>query len=103
MRWGRGCKTIKRKNTKQEKLHKLLIANPPKKKIVTECPLARKQRTSTLLTTQMHLHTMQIQKDGPNKRNTSIIKARQPIRGRSKPSIDKTSGHDSSIYCGIHL
>ena len=46
---------------------------------------------------------MQIHRDDRNKWNMSSIKARQPIRGRSKPSIDKNSEHDSGIYYGNHL
>ena len=35
-----------------------------------------------------------MRKDNHNKRNASGIKVRPPIRERSKPSIDKTLGHD---------
>ena len=96
-------KNIKRKDAKQGKLHKPPTANPPKKKLATKCPLTKKQQTNTLLTAQINLHTTQIHRDDHNKWNTSCIKVRQPIRGRLKPSIDKTSEHDSSIYYGNHL
>ena len=46
---------------------------------------------------------MQSQKDDCNKWNRSSIKARQQIREWTKPSTDKTSGHDSSIFIGNHL
>ena len=46
---------------------------------------------------------MQRQKDDCNKWNRSSIKARQQIREWTKPSTDKTSGHDSSIFIGNHL
>ena len=95
--------SIKRKDTKQEKLHKSPIVNPPKKKLATKCPLTRKKQTNTLLTTQMHVHTMQIHKDDRSERNTSSIKVQQPMRERSKPSMGKTSWHDSNIYYGNHL
>ena len=65
--------------------------------------MKQKQQTNALLTTQIHLHTSQIRRDDCNKGNTSSIKVGQPIRERSKPSIDKTSEHDSSIYYGNHL
>ena len=96
-------KNIKRKGPKQGKLHKHPIANPPKKKLATKCPLTKKQQTNSLLTTQIHLHTTQIHRYDRNKRNTSSIKVQQPIRERSKRLIDKTSEHDSSIYYGNHL
>ena len=96
-------KNIKRKDAKQGKLHKPPTANPPKKKLATKCPLTKKQQTNTLLTTQISLHTTQIHRDDRNKWNTSSIKVREPIRGRLKPSIDKTSEHDCSIYYGNHL
>ena len=35
-------KSIKRKNAKQGKLHKPPIANPPRKKLATKCPLTIK-------------------------------------------------------------
>ena len=85
------------------KLHKPPIANPRKKKLVTKCPLTKKQQTNSLLTTQIHLHTTQIHRDDRNKRNTSSIKVQQPIQERSKPSIDKTSERDNSIYYGNHV
>ena len=84
-------KNIKRKDAKQGKLRKPPTANPPKKKLVTKCPFTKKQQTNTLLTTQINLHTTQIHRYDRNKSNSSSIKVRQPIRGRSKPSIDKTS------------
>ena len=96
-------KSIKRKDPKQGKLHKTPIANPTKKKLATKCPLTKKQQTNTLLTTQIHLHTTQIHRDERNKRNTSSITARKAIQERSKPSINKISEHDSSIYYGNHL
>ena len=46
---------------------------------------------------------MQIHKDDRDKRNTSNIKTREPVPEMSKPSIDKTAGHNSSIYYGNHL
>ena len=85
------------------KLHKPPIANPRKKKLVTKCPLTKKQQTNSLLTTQIHLHTTQIHRDDRNKRNTSSIKVQQPIQERSKPSIDKTSERHNSIYYGNHV
>ena len=45
------CKSIKRKDAKQGKLHKPPISNLPKKKLVTKCPLTKKQQTNSLLTT----------------------------------------------------
>ena len=95
-------KSIKRKDAKQGKLHKNPIANPPKKKLATKCPLTKKQQTNSLLTTQIHLHTTQIHRYD-RKRNTSSLKVQQPIQERSKPSIDKTSEHDNSIYYGNHV
>ena len=86
---GNICESIKRKDAKQGKLHKPPIANPPKKKLATKFPLTKKQQTNTLLTTQIHLHTTQIHRNDCNKRNMSSIKVQQPIRERSKPSIDK--------------
>ena len=96
-------KNIERNDAKQGKLHKPPTANPPKKKLATKCPLTKKQQTNTLLTTQINLHTTQIHRDNRNKWNTSSIKVRQPIRGRLKPSIDKTSEHVSSMYYDNHL
>ena len=83
-------KSIKRKDAKQGKLQ-----------LATKCPLTKKQQTNNLLTTQVHLHTTQIHRGDRNKRNTSSIKVRQPIRKRSKPLIDKALEHDSSIYSSI--
>ena len=94
-------KNIKIKDATQGKLHKPPTANPPKKKLAIKCPLTKKQQINNLLTTQINLHTTQIHRGGRNKWNTSSIKVRQPIRGRLKPSIDKTSEHDSSY--GNHL
>ena len=94
---------MKRKGAKQGKLHEPRTANPPKKKLGTKCPLTKKQQTSTLLTTQINLHTTQIHRNDHNKWNTFSVKVRQPIRRRLEPSIDKTSEHDSSIYYGNHL
>ena len=74
-----------------------------KKKLATKCPLTNKEQTNTLLTTTIHLHTMQIHRDDLNKRNMSSIKVRQLIRKRSKPSIDKTSEHDGSMCYDNHL
>ena len=96
-------KSIKRKDAKQGKLHKNPIANPPKKKLATKCPLTKKQQTNSLLATQIHLNTTQIHRDDCSKRNTSSIKVQQSVRERSKRLIDKTSEHDSSIYYGNHL
>ena len=53
-------KSIKRKDAKQGKLHKPPIANPLEKKLATECSLTKKQQTNSLLTTQIYLHTTQI-------------------------------------------
>ena len=72
-------KSIKRKEAKQGKLHKPSIANLPKKKLATKCPLTKKQQTNTLLTTQKYLHKTQIHRDDRNKRNMSSIKVRHPI------------------------
>ena len=99
---GNISKSIKKKDTKQEKFHKTPIANPPKKKLEAKCPLTNKQQSNTLLTTQIHLQTTSIHKDVCNKRNTSSIKVPQPIGERSKPSIDKTSKQVSGIYYGNH-
>ena len=93
-------KSIKRKDPKQGKLHKTPIANPTKKKLAIKCPLTKKQQTNTLLTTQIHLHTTQIQRDERNKQNTSSITVRKVIQKRSKPSINK---HNSSMYYRNHL
>ena len=76
------------------------LANPTKKKLMTKCPLTKKHNT---LTTQMHLHTTQIHRDERNKHNTSSITARKAIQEGSKPSINKISEHNSSIYYGNHL
>ena len=92
-------KTIKRKDTNQEKLYKPTTANSPEQKPATKCPFTRKQQTNTLFTTQ--IHSMQIHKDDRNKRNTSSIKVQHPIRKRSKPSIlliDKTIHIAVTIY-----
>ena len=62
-----------------------------------------KQQTNTLLTTKIHLHTTQIHRDERNKQNTSSITARKVIQKRSKPSINKISEHNSSMYYGNHL
>ena len=96
-------KSIKRKDTKQGKLKKKPITNPPKKKLATKCPLTTKQQTNTLLTTKIHLHTMQIHRDEPNKWNMSSNTARKAIQERSKPSINKISEHNSSICYSNHL
>ena len=95
-------KSIKTKDPKQGKLHKTPTANPTKKKLATKCPLTKKQQTNTLLTTQIHLHTTQIHRDERNKQNTSIISARKAMQKRSKPSINKISEHNSSMYYGNH-
>ena len=76
-------KSIKRKDAKQGKLHKPPIANLPKKKLASKCPLTKKQQTNSLLTTQIHLNTTQIHRDDRNKRNMSSTKLQQPIRERS--------------------
>ena len=41
--------SIKRKDTKQEKLHKSPIVNPPKKKLATKCPLQGKNKPTLCL------------------------------------------------------
>ena len=64
-------KSIERKDAKQGKLHKPPIANPPKEKLATKCPLNKKQQSNSLLTTQIHLHATQIHTDDPNTGNTS--------------------------------
>ena len=56
------------------------------------------KETQHTLTTQMHLHTTQIHRDERNKHNTSSITARKAIQEGSKPSINKISEHNSSIY-----
>ena len=62
------------------------------------------KETQHTLTTQMHLHTTQIHRDERNKHNTSSITARKAIQEGSKPSINKISEHNSSIYYyGNHL
>ena len=61
-------------------------------------PPYKETANQTLLTTQIHLHTTQIQRDERNKQNTSSITARKVIQKRSKPSINKISEHNSSMY-----
>lgn len=46
---------------------------------------------------------MQTHKDDRNEWNTSRIKVQEPIQEMSKPSNDKTLGHNSRIYYSNHL
>ena len=88
-------KNYKKKRHKARKTSKKPNCKSPR----INGPLKR----NTLLTTQIHLHKMQMNRDDRNKGNMSSMKVRPLILLRSKPSINKISEHDSCIFYGNHL
>ena len=97
-------KSIKRKDTKQGKLHKPQLQIHRKRNSRVNDPLQRNNKPTLCLQHRyIYIQQRYTQIIDCNKRKTSSVKVRQPIQERSKPSIDKTSEHDSSIYYGDHL